>query len=228
MYLSNRIIPLAICVALVACRPDPGGQPEYDVPPDEPEWVEGPVPCEEGQKRFSVGIYFDGCPDAGEVTKLQVNNIEAAYWIYDRNDATYTSANDTEDVHEGKRSHKIIHAGLSWWGGGVHLVNGSTVSLLDYDHLYVSLKSSDDAFADVQLKFAYDDDYDDEDDGDAVSVQAGSYGYTNDGEWHDLKIPIDDYSGDEVDFGALNVPFSMTGAGGEEGAILYIDNLFYM
>jgi len=57
-------------------------------------------------------------------------------------------------------------------------------------------------------------------------VNATTYGYVNDGEWHQLSIPLSDFVSDGLDLSAVRSPLSLGGAAGMATDFALIDNLY--
>lgn len=200
---------------LLACRPDPG-DPVYPDPslttgttPTD-EFYPGPVPYEDGDRRLVFGAFYEG--DASDF--LVVDEVTRHYYIYE---GTYTQTTDVVDRVEGFQSDVIVHAGGPWWGGGVNW--DTTEDLASWTTLHVSLRSSSSTFASVELRVAGG--------GTESGVDAAAWGWTADGQWHHVAVPLSAYTDQGTDLGAVSAPFilvGLTGAGGEE---LRVDNLYW-
>ena len=57
-------------------------------------------------------------------------------------------------------------------------------------------------------------------------VTASTLGFSADGEWHHLVIPLTDFSAAGADLSQVTAPLILAGDGGAQGAVLYIDNLY--
>ena len=60
-----------------------------------------------------------------------------------------------------------------------------------------------------------------------VDLDPTAYGYTNDGEWHFLQIPLQDAIDRGWDPSTVRSPFIFSAPGGEAGEQLLIDNLYF-
>ena len=60
----------------------------------------------------------------------------------------------------------------------------------------------------------------------AASVMASDYGYSDDGEWHHLEIPLQVFADGGVDLSEVLIPLRLGGMGGESGERLLVDNLY--
>lgn len=217
---TSAILSL-LTVLSVGCRPSPGDPhyEDYNYPKEDGGmgFLSGPDPYEPGESRLSLGVFYEG--EYSET--LAKGDGTWHYYIYineaeEGSPQTYNQVIDTDRV-EGLLSDRIIHAGYGWWGGGVHL--DAPISLGGWSVLYLSLKSNDEAFAEVSITLG----------GQSrlAKLSASSYGYVNDGEWHDLAIPLSDFEKAGADLESIDNPFSLTGTlAGLEGEILKVDNVY--
>jgi hypothetical protein len=60
----------------------------------------------------------------------------------------------------------------------------------------------------------------------ASSWGPAAFGFSADGEWHHLVIPLADFAAAGVDLSQVTGPLIVAGEGGAEGDVLYIDNLY--
>ena len=219
---SGRLFITVGILALTACRPAPGEDPyaDMEVFPDAPEvateFLEGPDPYLPGEERLSFGVYYEG--DYSETR--EVDNQTRWLYIYDlagdgTGAFTYTNTVSTSERREGLRADIIIHTGHTWWGGGITWDNLGDLS--DWTTLHISLLSSSEAFADIDITVEA---------GISVSLKASDYGYTNDGQWHDLAISLDDFATRGADLTQVFRPFALSGRAGDEGEQLLVDNLY--
>jgi hypothetical protein len=203
-----RVTLLLALLALVACRPNPG-QPNY--PDLEPtgSGLPGPDPWKAGEDRLSIGLFYEG----GASQIIEINDIDTHYYIYSN---TYTTEPDLEDRVEGLQSDLILPTGVGWWGGGIHWDAPQDMS--QWTTLWVSLKSGDAGFADIDLAM---------NDGAEVRLSVSDYGWLNDGEWQHLSIPLQDFVDGGIDLGTIEAPFVMVAEAGTLGDLLKIDNLYF-
>ena len=198
---------------LLACRPDPGN-PSYPDPAAEetgvvdtgdPNNYPGPDPYAEGEARLSVGAFYEG----GYSDLLAVDVVSIFYYIYSN---TFTQTVDSDERIEGYVSDLITVGGQGWWGGGIH--SGSAVDLSAWTTVHFSAKSEtiDDFDLGIQA------------DGGEGSVQASSYGFVNDGEWHSMDIPLADFG---LSTGTTTGLLLFIGEGDAEGSTIHFDNLYY-
>jgi hypothetical protein len=89
--------------------------------------------------------------------------------------------------------------------------------------MFVSFKSSDPSFArfDITLQSG------EQDSPAGVNLDPTAYGYSNDGEWHFLQIPLQDAIDRGWDPLTTLSPFIISAPGGEEGDVLLVDNLYF-
>lgn len=213
MYKLQALSILVALVAAAGCRPDPG-VPIYRnaddfLDPDGPDSdpLVGADPYQPGEARLALGIFYEG--EFSE--QVIIDDVTTHFYIYD---GTFTMSLDRDVVEEGLESNRVTHAGLGYWGGGITWDESRDLS--DWTTLYLSLRSADPAFADLEVRIAADSE---------GSVAASSYGYVNDGEWHHIAIPLEDYAG--LDLTQVTGPLVMIGDAGDQGERLYIDNVYY-
>jgi len=215
-------VMFVLCFAASACRPDPGADPYdgleifADAPEVATEFLQGPNPYIPGQERFAFGILYEG----GFSESLPVDDQTRWSYIYDlvgdgTGSPTYNVSIDTAERREGLTSDTLIHAGHTWWGGGITWDNSGDLS--DWTTLHISFRSSDDAFAEIAISL---------EGGVSVALQATDYGYTNNGTWHDLSIPLADFAARGVELDNLFRPFALSGGPGLAGEEVRLDNLY--
>lgn len=221
----SRVSASVAVVALASfpgCRADPGPVDTsllegWENPPELfPEPVEGPDPYIEGERRFSPGLFYEG----SRSDFAPVDGTTSNYFIFEAfpgGPLTYTSLEDTRSVVEGLTATRIQHAGLTFWGGGIFWSAPRNVAR--WELMHVSLRSSAPSFADINLGL--------QSDGADVFLSAADYGYTNDGEWHHLIIPLADFAEDGADLTRLTSPFIMSGGAGAAGDAFFIDALYW-
>jgi hypothetical protein len=208
-------VTLALVVAALAggCRPDPGAS-RYDQQEPFPNadggdaLLPGPVPYQPGQRRLSIGAFYENA--ASDV--IPVDNMSSNLYVYSD---TVTLLPDPDHI-EGKTSTRATHAGLTWWGFGVHWMMARDLGT--WTKMHVSLKSSDAAFAAVDVGM---------NNANPVFVHAGDYGYTNDGAWHSLTIPLADFIAGGLDVTQVAAPFVLSGGAGSGGEKLQVDDVYF-
>ena len=131
------------------------------------------------------------------------------YYIYN---SSYQHSTST-DAYEGVESAMLTANGGSWWGGGIH--SSTPVNMSSYTTMHVALKANSPNFSSVEIRM--------EADGQsaAVTVIAASYGYSNDGQWHALEIPLTDFTG--LDLTNVTGLFMLGGGMETAGAELLVD-----
>ncbi len=197
---------LWLFVALLACRPDPGA-PDYPDPPRDTgsDYLPGPNPYIDGEDRLSLGFFYEG-----PYTELDVpENL----YIYEN---TFGAGVTEDDVIEGTVADVWTHAGLGWWGGGIHW--DAARDLSSWGSLNIALKSpADGGIPTVDLAMQ----------GNTEGrLTAETYGFAADGEWHNLIIPLADFATAGTDLSQVTVPLILIDEGGAQGDQLFIDNLF--
>ena len=223
MTRTAPFVGLTLALAITACRPDPGAEDyasqevfHFDAGTPRPEnYVEGPDPWVEGEPRLSLGLFYEG----GASEAVTVDDIQAHFYIYE---GTFAVTPVGNGQREGIQADAITHAGTPWWGGGIHFETPRDFST--WTTLRISLRATDAAFAEVALGLASG--VEEAADAREVRVQATDYGYTNDGRWHDLVIPLADLTDKGLDLGAVRVALLLVGGAGTPGETLLVDALY--
>ena len=216
---SLLVIMLAGCAADIGTpdysnsgAPDPVN-PFPPVPPD---------PFQPGDKRLFVGYFYE----TGRSQSILVNRQNNNYFIFAIDPsrplatATYTQG-ASDDRVEGLISIEIILLDEAFWGGG--LIWDNPIDLTGWTTLYVSFKSSDPSFErfDITVQSGR------EEDPDGFTVDPRDYGYVNDGEWHFLEIPLQDFIDQGWDISAVRSPFIIGGGFVVPDDTMLVDNLYY-
>lgn len=200
---------LLILMALVGCREDPGpaSYPERPVFVDTgDDFFDGSVPWE-GQERLSIGAFYEG----GATDTVVIDDTVTHFYVYS---STFSVSLSTDRV-EGLSSDEIVANNVGWIGGGIHW--DSPRDLSDWTTLHVALKSDNDDYNALTLGM---------NGGDVeVSVNATTYGFAADGEWHDLNIPLTDFIG--VDITSVGVALIILTDGVGDGASLLVDDVYF-
>ena len=212
-WVMRALLVVAASAMAVGCRPDPGAS-RYDQQEPFPhadggdDSLPGPVPYQPGQRRLSIGAFYE----SGASDVVPVDNMASNLYVYSD---TVTLLPDPDHI-EGKTSTRATHAGLTWWGFGVHWMTPRDLGA--WTRLHVSLKSQDAAFAtlDVGMNNA-----------NPVFVHATSYGYANDAQWHSLTIPLADFVAAGLDATQVAAPFVLSGGAGSGGEKLLIDDVYF-
>lgn len=232
MLRSIQCVVASLAVSLfAACGPD--GTPDYSdqvglresinpFPPVPPDPFEPGERGEPGDQRLSVGYFYEG----GRSATIEINTVTTDYFIFaldvERPVATRTFAESTStDRVEGQFSYEVTLNGSPFWGGGI--IWFEPIDLSEWTTMFVSFKSSDPSFArfDITLQSGVGEEPAD------VNIDPTSYGYTNDGQWHFLQIPLQDAIGRGLDPLTVRSPFIISAPGGTEGDVLLIDNLYF-
>jgi len=223
MHAPRRIflaLTIFACCCASACGDD-RGTPDYSdqvglIPPnikfDEPD------PYVLGKRRLSVDVFYEG--DRSETIKINgLRNYFFIFGLAEFGRDSFSLVPAGERV-EGEQSEQITLVGTSFWGGGI--VWNEPIDLSEWKKLFVNFKSSDRSFASFDLTLLY---------GagempDSVSFDVTDYGYTNDGEWHFLEIPLQDAIDRGFDPSVTRSPFIIGAGGGDPGDKLLVDNLY--
>lgn len=127
----------------------------------------------------------------------------------------------SEDRLEGRVSDEITLLDKPWWGGGVVWLE--PIDLSAWTTMFVAFKSSDPSFATFEIAL-------ESGEGETptnVSLDPRDYGYTNDGEWHFLEIPLQDAIHLGWDPSVTRRPFSIVSSRSKLGDAMLIDNLYF-
>ena len=222
----GRLAALLAIGTTMGCAADIG-TPNYEFmeglvsPPVNPPPVP-PNPFQAGDKRLFVGYFYEG----GRSTSIPINTVTTNYFIFvtdeDNPLATFTySQTDTDDRVEGLIAIEISLLEQPFWGGGI--IWDEPHDLSEWTTMYVSFKSSDPSFAGFDLTVQSGTG----EDGQGFTVDVRNYGYENDGDWHNLRIPLQDFIDLGFDISAVRSPFIIGGAGGRPEDTLLIDDLYY-
>jgi hypothetical protein len=227
----NLRFALPLLFALASCRADPGVA-DYSShvglqDQDEEFFLAGPTPFDPSQPRLNFGGI-----EGRSTESIQTDGASRFFFLFDTagdgSGAFTVFADSSTDRIEGFVSLLLEHQGTGFWGAGFFWYIAEDIS--EYENLYISAKSSDPAFADFDIRVQSGADRPPNPEDDEVteaSVSASAYGYVNDGEWHNLVIPVADFEAQGVDFRRIRSPAFFNGGAGESGEALRLDNIFY-
>jgi hypothetical protein len=215
------------------CGPELG-TPDYSdqvglIEPINPFPPLGPVPYEPGVARLSVGYFYEN----GRSKTIPINYVTTNYFIFvtDLNQpaATLTYAQDASaDRIEGLISLAITLNDTPFWGGG--MVWSEPMDLSDWTTMYVGFKSSDESFARFDITLQWEEGRQPSQpapEPQSVTLDPTAYGYTNDGQWHFLRIPLQDAIDRGFDPSNVRSPFIVSGLTLRAGDVMRIDNLYF-
>lgn len=226
-----NVIPEADCLdsegeSLVADQrgePRPGGT-MCDVGAFElnPCGIDQPDPWQPGEERLAVGRFYE----CGRSETISIDGVSSQYYVFVTDPGnpggtlTYRTGT-SEDRLEGGLSDEITLNGTPFWGGGI--LWDVPVDLSEWKTMFVGFKASAPSFASFDLTLgsgtgeepAF------------IALDPTVYGYTNDGEWHFLEIPLQHAIGLGWDPSTVRSPFIVGGDGGDAGDVLLIDNLYF-
>jgi hypothetical protein len=208
------------------CAPDLG-TPDYSSQvglrePIDPFPPVPPDPFQPGDQRLSVGYFYEG----GRSVTILINTVSTDYFVFaiDVDDPVATRSfgeGTSTDRVEGLLSYEITLNGSSFWAGGI--VWFEPIDLSNWTTMFVSFKSSDPSFANFDLTLQSGEG----EEPTGVVLDPTAYGYTNDGEWHFLEIPLQDAIDLGWDPSTARSPFIFGAGGGDAGDVLLIDNLYF-
>ena len=232
---------------LVGCAPEPGPPPytygeDFDATSQaDVSFLPGPSAYEAGSLRLSIGMAYEG----GAIETHAIDGVTSHSYIYIQDECDEDSAlsyipGTSQDRVEGRRSDLITQGGLGWWGHGVHwdvpkdmrtwgTLHISLKALSGHDEVEIRMGSTGEgggldpcapaeAGGGAEGSIAPTPDV-------VASVNASAYGFTADGEWHTLEVPVEDFQGLELQW--VNIPLSLISEGGQEGDQLLVDNLYF-
>ncbi len=205
----NALVPLVVA----ACRPDPG-IPDYPVPQEwdiaasDPDFY-GDNPYQDGDQRLSIGVFYEG----GASVSIPLDDVVNHFYIYEN---TFVLS-DSDDRAEGFVSNRIVSTGNAWWGGGVHW--DQPIDLSDWDTLHVALKTRDASMATWSIGMAGG--------GNEGRVSLSSLGFTADGTWQVLQLPLASFVSAGVDLSLVSVPLLLVGDGAAADESVLIDDLYF-
>lgn len=210
---------LLLLVFLAGCRPDIGdpnyarfvGDDDDSAGGVDPDDLPGPDPYQDGEERFTIGIFYEG----GYSARVDIDNVTNHFYIYD---GTFESYPDYEDREEGYQSDVIAPTGIGWWGGGVSWDQPADLS--SWTQMHVSFASEGADFATFNVGF-----------GGGAGAEATravtDYGFVNDGQWHQLVIPLADFAAGGADLTSVGLPFQVIAPTLVTGQELRVDNLYF-
>lgn len=221
----HRVVAACILGFLVGCVADAGEPPDYSdhiglVPPVDPTPIIEPDPYEPGEDRLAVGAFYEG----GRSDTILLNGDTTNYFIFVIEGTmmlTYSQSTSTDRI-EGVLSAELTLEGTPFWGGGI--IWDEPIDISEWTTMFVGFKSSDPSFANFDVTLQY---------GEAetspvgVALDPTDYGYTNDGEWHFLEIPLQDAIDAGFDPTVARSPFIVGGRGNTAGDQLLVDDLYF-
>lgn len=220
--MSRALLALALTAALAGCRPDPGpsqynNQESFDG--GSANALPGPDPYVPGTPRLSIGWNYE----SGYSDIIQLDNMTSHLYIYgDQNNTGSVTIQDDKDHVEGLSSQRVTCAGQSFAGFGINWDVVHDLSM--WTHMHVSLKSSDPNFADFTIGL-------NDGEGSATATYTvdlmGQYGWVNDGQWHNLVIPLADFVATGFDPSMATAGFVVGAAMDPSGQALLVDDLFF-
>jgi hypothetical protein len=226
----KRALAVAALLGVVGCRPDPGkdNYANQEPFPDGGNVSKpGPYPYVPGDKRLSVGDFYEG--DYSDVIPIDNTNTHLFIYGVGTPPNQMNTANDlsSPDCVEGVQSDDIVNLGLGFVGLGINYVNAAGTNLPHdlsaWSFMHVSFKSASmdptSAYATATLQVGMN--------ATTVWVLPSTYGYANDGAWHSLTIPLADFVAGGIDLTMVDAPFVINGGAGTTGDSLLIDDLYF-
>ncbi len=213
------------------------GTPDYSDQVGLRERIEGPIdpfppvapdPYQPGDDRLSVGLFYEG----GRSETIPINSVttNAFVFVVDQNRPGQTltgSLFPSTDRLEGLVSIEFSTAAQPFWGFGI--LWGEPIDLSEWTTMYVGFKSSDPSFErfELTLQSAANTPNQPPPDPQGVALDPRNYGYTNDGEWHFLQIPLQDAIDRGWDPSNVRSPFIIGAETSQAGDSMLIDNLYF-
>jgi hypothetical protein len=229
-------IAALLVLSLVGGCADPG-TPDYSSQVGLRDSIQGPFdpfppvapdPYQPGDERLSVGYFYEG----GRSETIPINRVTTNYFIFvtdlNRPGQTLTGGQfPSRDRLEGLESIEFSTAEQPFWGSGILWEEATDLS--EWTTMYVGFKSSDDSFEriDLTLQSATTIPNEPPPEPNGVTFDLRTYGYANDGEWHFLEIPLQDFIDRGWDPSNARSPFIMGGPTSKAGDTLLIDNLYF-
>lgn len=183
----------------------------YQAPPD---------PFQPGTPRLGIGAFYEG----GASETVAIDNTTSHLYIYPSGN-TLTVSDDKDVKAEGYVSQRCqVSGGLGWFGMGVHW--DAARDLTKWRTLHIALRSSAATMNDVVIGMNSP-----MQNPETAKLNAKNYGYTNDGAFHHLAIPLSDFAG--VSPGALKAtqvmaPLVLLNAGlVKDGDLLWVDDVYF-
>lgn len=228
---------LLLALSLVGgCTADLG-TPDYSAEVGLRDRIQGPFdpfppvapdPYQPGDDRLSVGYFYEG----GRSDTIPINTVTTNYFIFvvdqNRPGQTLTGSQfPSRDRLEGLISIEFTTTDQPFWGAGI--LWGEATDLSEWTTMYVGFKSSDESFErfDLTLQSAATLPNEPPPDPRSVVLDPRNYGYTNDGQWHFLRIPLQDAIDLGWDPSNVRSPFIISAPTSRAGDKMLIDNLYF-
>ena len=173
----------------------------------------GDDPYEEGELRAGIGDSYEG-PSSDTIV---IDDVDIFLYVYDD---TFSALQIFEEPAEGLYSLEWVSKGRGWWGGGIHHTTG-TLDISMYQTLHLAMRSDSAEMADVSFGMITEGA-----DSDAT-VLASDYGWTPDGTWHTIEIPLADFVAGGADLTLINGPLFIIGENSTtEGESIWFDDIY--
>ena len=205
-------------LVVAGCRPDagPNNYANQEPFPDGGNVsLPGPDPYVPGTPRLNLGAFYE---DMASQT-IVIDNKTTHLYVYQvgmpPNAMNTANLLPDEDRVEGLTSTQIIDLGLGFVGLGINW--DSPKNLSTWTKMHVSLKSKDSAYETLMLGI----------NAKTIYLDPTKYGYVNDGQWHNIIIPLADYVAGGVDLTMVDAPFVINAGAGVTGDSLLVDALFW-
>lgn len=210
--MTRATLPMLLVLA-AACRPDPGTPSYPDVSGDSGTVDDGGLPGDnpfDGSPRLTYGVFYEG----GATDALVVDDSTINYYNYEN---SFTQLTDADDYVEGFSADRLIvqnGAANGFWGGGVHFDGVGNQDLSAWTTLNVALKSEDKQMETFELGM---------NGGGESRVAVSDYGFTADGEWHFIDIPLADLN---ISLDQVSVGLVFIGIPAVDDTSILIDDLY--
>ena len=148
---------------------------------------------------------------------IAVDDVDVFFYVWED---TFSAIQNFEEPAEGLYSLEWFSKGRGWWGGGIHHTTGS-FDISMYNTLHLAMRSSSAEMADITVGMVSVDSTSD------ATVQAADYGWTADGTWHTIEIPLADFEAAGAELTAIETPLFLVGENATtEGESIWFDDIY--
>lgn len=218
--MRHRFSVLISAIGLAGCNGDDGlTDPPPNYGSDDTSgsvngiYQAGDDPYEEGELRAGIADFYEG-PSSSSIA---VDDVDVFFYVWED---TFSAIQNFEEPAEGLYSLEWFSKGRGWWGGGIHHTTGS-FDISMYNTLHLAMRSSSAEMADITVGMVSVDSTSD------ATVQAADYGWTADGTWHTIEIPLADFEAAGAALTAIETPLFLVGENATtEGESIWFDDIY--